>query len=583
MGHRRFFDEQPLKYDPFILRRLLSYTRPYRKALFISLLLVILETAIHLSQPYVLKIAIDDYILGPGSLQGLQRLGIAFLLIYLSGMILHYLQFNILMRTGQRIMNDIRKDIFAHLQKLSIPFFNRNRTGHLVTRVTNDIETLNEMYTSFLVNFIKDIFMLAGIVVILLRLHATMALLTFSAVPAVIVIIAVYRRHARQAFREMRTQLARINSFLSQNIAGIRIVQAFLQERKRSGMFNDINEAHYRAGMKEIQTFAVFRPAMDLLRSLVLALLLWYGSGAVLEGVIPFGLFYAFINYLQYFFRPLNDLSDKYSILESAMASAERIFKLMDEKVEITDPPSPKALHSVRGDIHFHNVWFAYENEKWVLRDINFYARAGEKIAVVGPTGAGKSSFINLINRFYDAQKGAVAIDGINVKELALKELRRRVGVIHQDVFLFNGSIRENITLNALSLSPAQLERVAREANAYEFIEQLPQKFDTPVGERGVTLSTGQRQLLAFARILAFDPAIFIFDEATAHIDSHTESLLQKTLQHVTRGRTSIIIAHRLSTVRKAERIFLMQRGRLTEMESFERLAANLERYFKAV
>jgi ATP-binding cassette subfamily B protein len=581
--YHHFHDESTPGYDPHIFKRLLLYARPYTGLLCLSFLLILTVTAIQLAQPYILKVAIDDYILGPGSPGGLQKLGIIFLFFYVTGMLLHYVQFNILMQTGQRIINDIRTDVFSHLQKLSIPFFDRNPVGRLVTRVTNDAETLNEMYTSFLVNLLKDLFLLAGIIIIMLRLHTALALISFSVIPLVALIIILYRRKARPAFRELRKQLTRINAFFAENIAGIRIIQVFLQEKQRLNLFREINENYFLASLQEIKIFAVFRPAMDLSRSLALALLLWYGSGAVLQGFIPFGIIFAFINYLDQFFRPLYDISDKYSILQAAMASAERIFELIDQKEEVANPSSPRALEGIRGAIDFEKVWFAYTNEDWVLKDVCFNIKPGEKIAVVGPTGAGKSSLVNLINRFYDVKKGTIKVDGLNVKEFDLKDLRRHIGIVHQDVFLFSGSVKENITLNTLSLTSSQLEEVARAANAYEFIQKLPQQFDTPLGERGIGLSTGQRQLLAFARILAFNPAVFILDEATAHLDTYTENLLQETLDYATKGRTSIIIAHRLSTIKKADRIFLISGGKLTEIKSFDELVENLDRYFGEV
>ncbi|MDO9534174.1 MAG: ABC transporter ATP-binding protein [Bacillota bacterium] len=577
--HHNFHEELTPGYDPKVFKRLLTYARPYSGMLFLSLLLILIVTSIQLAQPYILKIAIDDYILGPGTPRGLQRLGIYFLFIYALGMVLNYLQFIILMQTGQRIIHNIRMELFSHLQKLPIQFFDKNPVGRVVTKVTNDAETLNEMYTSFLVNFIKDLFMLTGIVIIMLRLHTTLALISFSIIPLVIAAITIYRKKARQAFRELRKQLSRINSFFAENIAGIRVIQVFNQERQRLNLFNEINDSHFLAGLKELKLFAVFRPIMDLFRSLALALLLWYGSGSVLTGVIPFGVLYAFITYLDQFFRPLNDMSDKYSILQAAMASAERIFDLMDEKQEYSNIQA-KPLTTIQGSIDFDNVWFSYHNEDWVLKNVNFHIAPGEKIAVVGPTGAGKSSLINLINRFYNTTKGEIKIDGQDINKIILQDLRKQIGVIHQDVFLFSGTVKENITLNSIPLTDWELEKIAKSANAYEFIDRLPQKFDTPLGERGILLSSGQRQLLAFARMLAFNPSIFILDEATAHIDSYTEHLLQETLDHAAKGRTSIIIAHRLSTIKQADRIFLIREGRLKEISSFEELTSNLYSYF---
>lgn len=590
--HYQFHDEKPLKADPQLLRRMLRYARPYRGILTLALFLTMLVTALQLAQPYILKIAIDQYILGPGDAAGLRLLAFSFFLAFSLGLLLHYWQFNLLMRTGQRIVNDIRRDAFAHLQELPVSFLDRNPAGRLVTRVTNDAEVISEMYTGFLLDLCRDLLLLTGIVVVMLRLHAPLALLTFTFIPLVVLAMIIYRRKARPVFREMRRQLARLNAFAAENIAGIRIIQAFLQQERRLGLFSAINEEHYRAALREMKIFAVFRPAMDLIRSLALATLLWFGGASVLAGVIPFGVLFAFINYLEQFFRPLNDLSERYSIFQSALAAAERIFQMLDEKKEAETataaigekvtgerPTGEGTTKIIRGDIDFNGVWFTYteeEDEEWVLRDINLQIRAGEKVAIAGPTGAGKTSLVHLLNRFYPVARGKILIDGIDIGEFGLKELRRQVGIVPQDIFLFNASIRENITLNAVTLSETELEAVCRAAGLYPFIQEMPQKFETPVGERGFSLSTGQRQLLAMARILVFNPSIFILDEATAHLDAETEELLQQSLAHAIHGRTSIMIAHRLSTLRLADRIFFLQQGILTPVPSFEHLLQKL-------
>lgn len=576
-------EEKPLNYDPRLFKRMLLYARPYARPLIISLLLSLFVTVLQLAQPYVLKIAIDDYILGPGSLQELQRLGLLFLSIYVTGLILYYFQFNLLMQTGQRIIYDIRQDLFAHLQRLSISFFDNNPVGRLVTRLTNDPETLNEMYTSFLVDLFKDVFLLIGIVAIMLYMHFVLAMVTFSVFPLILLAVLIYRKKALPAYRELRKQLARINTFFAENIAGIRIIQVFGQEKNRSSLFDEVNMSHLSASMREIKIFAVFRPFMDLLRSLALALLLWYGSGQVLADVIPFGVLYAFTNYVDQFFRPINDISEKYNVLQAATASSERIFQLMDEKEDIKSPEKPLPEAEGGGSVEFRNVWFAYENENWVLKNVSFSIAPGEKVAVVGPTGAGKSTLINLINRFYDVQKGEILFNGVDIRKQDLRELRQQVGVIHQDVFLFSGTIRENITLNAISLPQEKLDQICRAANAYEFIQKLPRKYETFLGERGVALSTGQRQLLAFARLLAFNPKVFIFDEATAHIDTYTEKLLQDSIQYAAKERTSIIIAHRFSTIKTAGRIFLIRRGEFAEIDDFSTLHTNFHHYFSHV
>ncbi len=576
-GHHYFHDEKPLKPDPRLLRRMFAYARPYRGALLLALILTMLVASLQLAQPYILKIVIDDYILGPGELSELTRLAITFFIVYSVGLALYYLQFNLLMRTGQRIINDIRRDVFAHLQELPLSYMDHNPAGRMITRVTNDAETLSEMYTGFLVDLFRDLFILTGIIVVMLQLHTPLALLTFTFIPLVCVAIIIYRRKAQPAFRELRRQLARLNTFAAENIAGIRVIQAFLQENNRFNRFAGINEEHFQANLLELKIFAVFRPAMDLLRSLALAMLLWFGGASVLAGAIPFGVLFAFINYVEQFFRPLNDISERFSIFQSALASAERIFQLLDEPKEGETVPGKKPLHKIRGDIDFERVWFAYEDEEWVLQDVSLQIKAGEKVAIAGPTGAGKTSLVNLLNRFYTANRGSIRLDGLEIGELDRQELRRQVGIVQQDIFLFNATVRENITLNAVNLSKDELEAVTRSAGSYSFIQELPQKLDTPVGERGFTLSTGQRQLLALTRILVFNPAVFILDEATAHLDAHTEEMLQQSMARAMHGRTSIIIAHRLSTLKMADRILFLRQGKLTQLDNFEHLLEELQ------
>jgi len=576
-GHHYFHDEKPLKPDPRLLRRMLVYARPYRGALILALILTALVASLQLAQPYILKVVIDDYILGPGELSELIRLAIGFFIVYIGGLALYYWQFNLLMRTGQRIINHIRRDVFAHLQELPISYIDHNPAGRLVTRVTNDAETLSEMYTGFLVDLFRDLFLLSGIIVVMLQLHTPLALLTFTFIPLVCLAIIIYRRKAQPAFRELRRQLARLNAFAAENIAGIRIIQAFLQERRRFDDFAGINEEHFQANLMELKIFAVFRPAMDLFRSLALAVLLWFGGGAVISGAIMFGVLFAFINYVEQFFRPLNDISERFSILQSALASAERIFQLLDEEKEAQSDPGKNVLKKVRGDIEFEGVWFAYDDEEWVLQDVSLEIKAGEKVAIAGPTGAGKSSLVNLLNRFYPINKGQIKLDGIDIRELDRRKLRRQVGIVQQDIFLFNATVRENITLNAVNLSTHELEAVTRAAGSFDFIQELPDKLDTPVGERGFILSTGQRQLLALTRILVFNPAVFILDEATAHLDAQTEEALQQSMACAMQGRTSIIIAHRLSTLRLADRILFLRQGKLTQLDNFAHLLEELQ------
>jgi len=500
------------------------------------------------------------------------RLGLIFLLIISLGFVLNYGQIYMLQYTGQKIVYDIRQELFSHMERLPLSFFDGNPVGRLVTRVTNDTQTLHEMYTAILVNLFRDVFMLIGIVIVMLRLNWQLALISFAVLPLIFFVTAIFRIKAREAYRQVRVKLARINASFAENISGMRIVQIFKQEDRKFSEFDNINQDHFRASMQELKVFAIFRPSMEVLYALGVALILWFGGGSVLRGVLEFGVLYAFINYMEQFFRPINDLTEKYNILQSAMASAERIFLIRDREPDIKDPEKPRPLPSARGHIQFKNVWFAYNEGEWVLRDISFSIEPGETVALVGATGAGKSSIINLLSRFYDIQKGQILLDGYDIREYSTQELRKNIGLVLQDVFIFSGTIRDNIRLNNKNIADQRIEEVARLVNAHTFIEKLPQKYDEEVMERGSTFSSGQRQLLAFARALAFDPAVLVLDEATANIDTETEILIQDALPRLMAGRTNIVVAHRLSTIQNADKIIVMHKGKIREMGNHQEL-----------
>lgn len=502
----------------------------------------------------------------------LYRLGLIFFLLILAGFILNYLQVCLLQYAGQKIIYDIRMKVFTHLQSLSLSFFDRNPVGRLVTRVANDTETLNEMFTSVIVNLFKDIFLLAGILLAMLQMDRRLALVSMVTLPLIGAATVLFRIKARQAYRQVRTKLAAINADLQENISGMRIIQIFNQQLNQYRQFDRINREHYQANMQEVWTFAVFRPTIDLFQSFAIAVLLWYGGGQVIRGALQFGVLFAFINYIQQFFRPISSMTEKYNVMQSAMASSERIFQLLDRSEIISDPDMPVWLPEIKGRVELKNVWFAYEGENWVLKDVSLAVEPNQTVALVGATGAGKSSIINLLSRFYDAQKGSILIDGIDIRRLKKEELRRQIGVILQDLFLFSDTIAGNISLNNEEISLDQVKHAARLVHADDFISRLPDKYRHQVEERGATLSAGERQLLAFARALAYDPRILILDEATSNIDTATELLIQEALKKLARGRTTIIVAHRLSTIQHADKIVVIHKGRIRETGSHQEL-----------
>lgn len=586
-----FREEEALgkSYDSRLMRRLLGYARPHWRSIAFCIVLLMAITGLDLARPYILKIAIDEHLLAesgiPGALKehgpALWALAGLLLAIYLAMFGLSFLQVMILQRVGQRIIFTIRQQVFRHLQGMSLAYFDRNPVGRLVTRVTNDTEALNEMYTSVLVNLFRDIFILLGIALVMLRLDVRLALISLAVLPLVAVATFVFQHFARAAWREVRIKLAKINATLAENISGMRVVQIFRREAGQAREFNEVNLSHFRASMRQLHVFAVFRPALDLLSSFSLAMLIWYGGGQLVSGNVTFGVLFAFTSYIQQFFRPMMELAEKFNILQQAMASSERIFQLLDHPRGVDDPKEPPALPDINGSVEFKNVWFAYEGENWVLRDVSFRVEPGQTVAFVGHTGAGKSSIMNLVARFYDVQRGSVLVDGTDARLLSQADLRQRIGLVHQDVFLFTGDIKGNIRLNNRNIPEEAVERAAKIVNADSFIRALPAGYDEPVVERGATLSSGQRQLLAFARALAFDPAILVLDEATASIDTETEQLIQAALRELTRGRTTLIVAHRLSTIQHANRIIVLHKGRIRESGTHQELLARGGLYHK--
>ena len=502
------------------------------------------------------------------SVSGIVRLAGMFAVVLLIRFVFTILQVYLLQYTGQRVMYDMRRGLFAHVLRLPLRFFDRNPVGRLVTRVTNDVAAINEMFTSMLVNLFRDAFLILGILIVMFGLEWRLALVITALFPVIVFAAWQFRNRVRAAYREVRRQIARLNAYMQESISGMRIIQVFVQELKANERFSGINQAKYVAQIRQMLTFAVFRPMMSFLSSLAIALVIWYGGFNVLRGSLSLGALTAFIQYVRMLFEPVLNLSEGYNILQAAMASSERIFRLLDEKPE--DQGQGQTLPSPEGRIEFRDVWFAYNEEDWILKGVSFVAEPGKHVAIVGPTGSGKTTIIRILLRMYPIQKGQILLDGVPIERLDLGHLRSRMAVVLQDVFLFSGDIMDNIKLRSDIPEEVAIES-ARFVNA-DFVEALPDRYHTEVKERGVTLSVGERQLLSFARAVAFDPTVLVLDEATASIDSHTEALIQSSLHKIMEGRTSIVIAHRLSTIREADRIIVLHKGELVESGTHEQL-----------
>ncbi|MDY0235137.1 MAG: ABC transporter ATP-binding protein [Gudongella sp.] len=527
-----------------------------------------------------IQISYEDYLkFRKSDISGLDKIALIFAFSIFINFLLSYIQIYILNYTSQKIIFNIREELFNHIQSLSIHYFDNNPIGRLVTRVTNDTETLNEMYTSVLVNLFKDFFLLGGIMIVMIKIDLQLALLSFSLIPVIILISIYFRKYIREIYRLSRLQLAKINSSLNENISGMQTIQLFNKESKFFKNFDMLNKEYLNIQRKEIKYFAIYRPSIEVLRSLGIALLIYFGGGKAISGIIEFGVLYLFINYLQRFFEPILDLTEKYNILQSAMASSERIFQIIDLDDKIKNIDNPVVFKKIKGRIEFKNVWFAYTDKDWVLKDINFIIEPGQSIAIVGATGAGKTSIINLITRFYDIQKGEILIDGVNIKNIDKESLRRHVGVVLQDVFIFTGTIKDNIRLNS-NINDDSIIEISKYINCHEFITKLPNSYDEPVMERGSTLSSGQKQLLSFARTLVYNPDILILDEATSNIDTDTEQLIQDALFKLTKDRTSIAIAHRLSTIQHSDNIIVLKDGIIKELGNHQELLIKRGLYY---
>jgi ATP-binding cassette, subfamily B, multidrug efflux pump len=629
-------------YDSRLMKRLLQYLRPYKWETGIALGSILLKVGADVLGPYLTKVVIDRYLAPvPGGHTLLDRflssqplIGIAQVAAIGVGLLtfsflLDYLQIYFMQWAGQMVMFDLRSQIFRHLQRMHIGFYDRNPVGRLVTRTTSDVDALNEMFTSGVVSIFEDVFVLAGIVWFMLRMNRNLALITFAVLPLIAFATKIFRDKVRDSYRRIRTAIARINSYMQEHVSGMVVLQLFNREERAYDKFSEVNAVHMDAFKEAIMAHAVYYPVVEILSATAIACVIWYGGNDVIRGATTIGVLAAFIQYAQRFFRPIQDFSEKYNILQSAMAASERVFKLLDTPAEITSPAVTKTPTGP-GRIEFDHVWFAYRDTlaagpdagksagespattqtkpapgngrvgtglrpvqsepgsaivsaqpDWILRDVSFTIEPGETVAIVGHTGAGKTTIISLLMRFYDVQKGAIKIDGIDVKDMDLPELRRRYGVVLQDPFLFTGTVEGNIRLGTDWITDEDIEKAAEDVNLADFIRALPQGFKEEVRERGSTLSTGQKQLISFARALAHDPKILILDEATSSVDTETELRVRDALNRMVEGRTSVVIAHRLSTIQRADKIIVMHKGQVREVGTHQQLLAQRGIYYK--
>ena len=577
------YEEEALgkAYDARLMRRLLTYLWPYRRTVAVALVAIIGHSALQLAQPYLTKLAIDSYI-ATGDLAGLNQIALVFLFVLLGAFVLEYIRTYTLQMTGQKIMFDLRMQVYGHLQKLDVRFFDRNPVGRLMTRVTTDVDVLNELFASGVVAIFGDVFMLIGIMTVLLSMDWRLALVAFSVLPLIVIVTQWFRRHVRETYRTVRIWIARINAYLQEHITGMATVQVFQREKRSFDAFDGINQTHRDANVASIFFYAVFYPAIEIVGALAASLIIWFGGGWVLDESLTLGVLVAFLLYAQRFFRPISDMSEKFNILQSAMASSERIFTLLDTPVKTQTPtkPTPRPAPA-KGRIEFDGVWFAYVDDNYVLRDVSFVVEPGERIGIVGATGAGKTTIINLLMRFYDVSRGRILVDGIDVRELSLSDLRGLSSLVLQDAHLFAGSIAANVRLGDQTITDAEIHAAITSVHAKPFIDQLPAGLASPVAERGATLSVGQKQLLTFARALVYEPRVLVLDEATSSVDTETEVLIQDALRVLMTGRTTIAIAHRLSTIQDMDRILVLHKGQLREAGTHQELLARRGIYYK--
>ena len=623
-------------YDSRLMKRLLTYLRPYKWYVIFALVAIVIKAGADVLGPYLVKVAVDKYLapspnaihpildrwLSSEPFAGITQIALFYLMLLGGGFVLEFAQTYLMQWTGQRVMFDLRSQIFRHLQRMHVGFFDRNPVGRLVTRVTTDVDALNELFTAGVVAIVEDVFVLLLIVGIMLWMDWQLALITFAVLPPIFFATMIFRAKVRDSYRRIRVAIARINAYLQEHVSGMVVLQLFNREKRAYDKFEKINATHMDAFKDAIMAHAVYYPVVEILSSVAIASVIWFGGNQVLSSSLPLGVLVAFIQYAQRFFRPIQDLSEKYNILQAAMASSERVFKLLDAPAEVVSPEVPEKPAG-RGRIEFDHVWFAYRTvpldsggngapstetrpavtsakhgaaeeiarahearpgePDWVLCDVSFTIEPGETVAIVGHTGAGKTTILSLLLRFYDVQRGAIRIDGVDIRKMDVQELRRRFGMVLQDPFLFTGTVEQNIRLGTPGIDDQTVERAAEEVNVADFIRTLPHGFREPMRERGSTLSTGQKQLISFARALAHDPAILVLDEATSSVDTETEFRVRDALNRMigARGRTSIVVAHRLSTVQRADKIIVMHKGRVREIGTHQQLLTQRGIYWK--
>ena len=567
-------------YDSKLMKRLLGYIRPYKKYVIFAILLNVIVAALGPVRPLLTKIAVDDYIVKSDH-TGLLYIGLALLGSLLLQAVIQYFLTYYTQYLGQRTLYDLRTQIFNHTQKLALKFFDRTPIGRIVTRATNDVEALGELFSSGIVMVFSDVFIILWILAFMFFMDVRLSLVTLSVLPVLIYGTFLFRKKVRERYRDVRLHLARLNSYMQEHVTGMSAVQIFHKEEDELKRFSDINNDYRVANIKSIFYYAIFYPSVELLSSVAIGLIIWYGGGEIFQGSLTIGVLFAFIQYTEMFFRPIRDLSEKYNIMQTAMASSERIFKLLDNNTFVKNPEKPVRIEKVEGKIEFKNVWFAYNGDDFVLKDISFSIKPGETVAIVGHTGAGKTSIINILTRFYDINKGEILVDGINIGTLDKKDLRKYISIVLQDVFLFSGDIKSNINLNREEISREKVIDSAKIVGADEFIEMLPNQYDEEVKERGATLSVGQKQLISFSRALAYDPQILILDEATSSVDTETEQLIQQAIEKLLVGRTAIVIAHRLSTIQNADKIIVLHKGEIRETGNHQELLAKHGIYYK--